>query len=326
MTTIACLSPFTEEWVHQVAGTTDVQVLLVPDPPALEVLPEVVPNADIVIGDQRHKYRLQRDTLALMRRCRLIQQPAVGFDVIDHRAAAEFGIPVANAAGFNAESVADWTIMGILNAVRQAVPNDREMRDGGWRRLVPRPRELGSLTVGIVGVGNIGRRVATRLAGFGPRIVYHDIAPRELPGCEPLSLDELLHCADVVTVHVPLDVDTRGLIGAEQLRRMRPGAILCNASRGPVVDEAALVEALESGQLSAAALDVFEVEPLSVDSPLRRMANVFLSPHAAGGSAQSQANLLEIVSKNIRRVLAGEQPVNVVNADGRGSAATRGRE
>jgi phosphoglycerate dehydrogenase-like enzyme len=313
METIACLSPFTDEQVRELAGTDAVTVLLVPDPPAPEAVREVVPEAGIVIADMRHKHRLDRDAIAAMRRCRLIQQPAVGFDVIDHRAAAEFGIPLANAAGFNADTVADWTLMGMLAVVRHGARADREMRAGGWRPPGLDARDMRALTVGIVGMGNIGRQVAARLAGFGPRILYHDVAARDLPGCEPVSFDELLERSDIVTLHVPLDVAAPALVGAAELRRMRPGAILCNASRGPIVDEAALVEALESGHLGGAALDVFEVEPLASDSPLRRMDNVFLSPHVAGGSEQARANLLEATAANVRRVLAGEPPVNVVN-------------
>ncbi|WP_219418455.1 2-hydroxyacid dehydrogenase [Pseudonocardia nigra] len=313
MDTIACLSPFTEHQVRELAGTDDVKVLLVPDPPAPEAVREVVSAADIVISDMRHKHRLDRDTIAAMRRCRLIQQPAVGFDVIDHRAAAEFGIPLANAAGFNADTVADWTLMGMLTVVRHGARADREMRAGGWRPADLRAQDMRALTVGIVGMGNIGRQVAARLAGFGSRILYSDVVERDLPGCERVSFERLLEISDIVTLHVPLDGASRALIGRAELARMRPGAILCNASRGPIVDEAALVEALESGHLGGAALDVFEVEPLAADSPLRRMDNVFLNPHIAGGSDQARVNLLDQTAANIRRVLAGEPPVNVVN-------------
>jgi phosphoglycerate dehydrogenase-like enzyme len=311
--TIACLSPFTEDQVRELAGTGDVTVLLVPDPPEPAAVREAVPAADIVISDMRHQHRLDRDTLAVMRRCRLIQQPAVGFDVIDHVAAAEFGIPVANAAGFNADAVADWTLMGMLTVVRHGARADREMRAGGWRPAGARARDMRALTVGIVGMGNVGRQVAARLAGFGSRVVFHDVVEREVPGCEQVAFDKLLELSDIVTLHVPLDGSTRGLIGRAELSRMRQGTILCNACRGPVVDEAALIEALTSGHLAGAALDVFEVEPLATDSPLRRMDNVFLSPHIAGGSEQARANLLEQTAANIRRVLAGERPVNVVN-------------
>jgi phosphoglycerate dehydrogenase-like enzyme len=203
--------------------------------------------------------------------------------------------------------------MGMLNVVRHGARLDREMRAGAWRPSWLHARDMRALTVGIVGMGNIGRQVAARVAGFGSRILYYDVVARDLPGCEPVTFDELLERSDIVTLHLPLDAGSKALIGAAELRRMRPGAILCNASRGPIVDEAALVDALESGHLGGAALDVFEVEPLSADSPLRRMENVFLSPHIAGGSEQARANLLEQTAANVRRALAGEKPVNVVN-------------
>ena len=311
--TIACLSPLTEPQVRELAGTEDVKVLVAPDPPAPQAVREIVAEADVVIADMSHRHRLDRETLAAMGRCRLIQQPAVGFDVIDHDAAAEFGIPLANAAGFNADTVADWTIMGMLNVVRHGARADRDMRAGAWRPAGLRARDMRALTVGIVGMGNIGQQVAARLVGFGSRILYYDPVARDLPGYEPVSLPELLERSDIVTLHLPLDAGSKALIGAAELRRMRQGAILCNASRGPIVDEAALIDSLESGHLGGAALDVFEIEPLPTDSPLRRMDNVFLSPHIAGGSEQARANLLEQTAANIRRVLAGEKPVNVVN-------------
>src|SRR5919106_4319847 len=164
--TIACLSPLTEHQVRELAGSEDVKVLVAPDPPAPQAGREIVAEADVVIADMSHRHRLDRETLAAMVRCRLIQQPAVGFDVIDYRAAAEFGIPVANAAGFNADTVADWTLMGMLNIVRHGARLDCEMRAGGWRPTGLRSRDMRALTVGIVGMGNIGRQVAARVAAF----------------------------------------------------------------------------------------------------------------------------------------------------------------
>lgn len=317
MTKIACLSPLSEELVRELVagegGTANLEVQLAPEPPTREAIRDLLADADLVISDGRHRHRLDRELLGAMRRCRLIQQPAVGFDVIDHRAAAEFGIPVANCAGYNRDSVADWVIMAILNLVRHGARGDRTMREGGWPAAAMEGRELGALTVGIVGLGNVGNAVATRLRAFGCRLLFHDVVPRSLPGAEPASLSDLLGRADVVTVHVPLDHETRPLLGAAELDRMRPGAILVNASRGPVVDEAALVQCLEAGHLGGAALDVFEHEPLAEDSPLRRLDNVFLSPHIGGNTADAKARSLEAVGTNLRRVLAGLEPFNVVN-------------
>jgi phosphoglycerate dehydrogenase-like enzyme len=311
---IASLSPYSEAVVRGLLPDgEDVQVALVPPAPAPDAVLDAVAGADLVLADKQHRHRLDRAVLAAMARCRVIQQPAVGFDAIDHRAAADVGIPVANAAGYNRDAVADWTVMAILNLVRGGSVADRGMRRGEWPHARMRGRELGALTVGIVGLGNVGNAVATRVRAFGSRVLFTDVVPRSLPGANGLPLDELLAASDVVTVHVPLDRDTRHLIGDDQLRRMRPGAILVNASRGPVVDEAALVRALDSGHLGGAGLDVFEVEPLAADSPLRALENVFMTPHTGGLTDEAEARLLEMCGANLRRVLAGLDPFNVVN-------------
>ena len=314
MATIACLSPWSEQQVRELAGSEEVRVLLAPDPPAPEAVREIVEDADVVIADGRHKHRLDRDTLGAMKRCRLIQQPAAGFDVIDHEAAAGFGIPVANGGGYNRDAVADWVIMGMLNLVRHGARRDRDMRLGEWAATRLEGRELGALTVGIVGMGNIGGAVAARLAAFGSPVLYADVVQRgRITGAQEVALTELLARCDIVTVHVPLNAATRHLIGVPELAAMRPGALLVSASRGPVVDEAALVAALQSGRLGGAALDVFETEPLPVSSPLRAMDNVFLSPHVGGGTREATARLREEVAINIRRVLSGQPPLHVVN-------------
>jgi D-3-phosphoglycerate dehydrogenase len=312
---IASLSPYAEDVVRGLLPPgNDAEIVLVPAPPAPDAVREAVREADLVLADKHHRHRLDRDTLAVMRRCQLIQQPAVGFDAIDHRAAADLGIPVANAAGYNRDSVADWTVLAILTLIRDAGRADRGMRQGDWLSgRLRRGRELGALTVGIVGLGNIGNAVASRLRAFGARLLFADTVPRSAPGATAAALDDLLSVSDVVTVHVPLDEDTRHLIGDAQLGRMKPGAILINASRGPVVDEAALVRALDSGHLGGAGLDVFEVEPLPADSPLRAFENVLLSPHAGAWTEEAEARLLDVCAANLRRVLAGQEPFNVVN-------------
>jgi D-3-phosphoglycerate dehydrogenase len=311
---VASLSPYSEEVVRGLfASAHDVEVRLVPPAPAPEAVREAVADADLVVGDKRHRHRLDRAALAAMTRCRLVQQPAVGFDAIDHRAAAELGIPVANAAGYNRDAVADWTVMAILNLVRLGAQGDRRMRAGEWPYQQLRGRELGAMTIGILGLGNVGNAVATRLRAFGCRLLFTDIVPRSAGGATAVPLEELLETSDVVCVHVPLDRDTRGLIGDAELRRMRPGSFLVNASRGPVLDEAALVRALDSGHLGGAGLDVFEVEPLAEDSPLRSFENVFLAPHSAAMTEEAEARVLEVTGANLRRVLDGLEPFNVVN-------------
>jgi phosphoglycerate dehydrogenase-like enzyme len=313
---LVVLSPLTAEFVNDriLEGAGGVDIVTVPEPPAPEAVRLALAGADLVLADGRHKHRIDREALRVMSRCRLIQQPAVGFDAIDHRSAADFGIPVANAAGYNRDAVADWVIMAILNLIRQGSWADREMRGPDpWPYGRISGRELGALTVGIVGLGNVGSSVATRLRAFGTRLLFTDVVPRSLPGVELVALNELLDRSDVVTVHVPLDHDTRGLIGSEAIARMKPGAILINASRGPVVDEAAVIQSLEQGRLGGAGLDVFDVEPLPATSPLRRFPNVFLSPHAGGLTTEARERVLQICGVNLRRVLEGQEPFNVVN-------------
>lgn len=318
MTTIACLSPYSEREVRELAGADAIEVQLAPDPPAPAAVREIVRYADVVIGDERHRHLLDRETLAAMGHCRLIQQPAAGFDAIDEQAAAEFGIPVANGGAYNRDTVADWVIMSMLNLVRHGARRDRDMHQGQWITVPLEGRELGALTVGILGMGNIGSAVAGRLRAFGSPLLFADVAPRsDVAGAQNVTVPELLRRSDIVTVHVPLGPGTRHLIGAGELAAMRPGALLVNASRGPVVDEAALVAALRFGHLGGAALDVFETEPLPAGSPLRAMDNVFLTPHVGGGTREAAGRLRQIVAANIRRVLAGQEPLHVVNGVGR---------
>jgi phosphoglycerate dehydrogenase-like enzyme len=311
---IVCLSPYSKEQVEGLfAGRHAVDVVTVPDPPAPESVLRECSIAELVIADKRHKHRLPREVLEHMRRCLLIQMPAVGFDVVDHRAAAELDIAVANSAGYNRDGVADWTVMAILNLVRLGSWGDRRLREGGWPKPEMLGHELAALTVGIVGLGNVGAALATRLLAFGPRVVYADIVERSFAGVVRVPFVDLLEVADVVCVHVPLDQTTHHMIDAAALERMRKGAFLVNASRGPVVDEKALIAALESGHLGGAGLDVFELEPTPADNPLRRMENVFFSPHMAGFTVEAEARALEMVRDNLTRVLDGEEPINVVN-------------
>ncbi len=311
---IVCLSPYSKKQVEDLlAGHHDVEVVTVPDPPAPDAVLRECSLAELVIADKRHAHRLPREVLQQMTRCLLIQMPAVGYDVIDDRAAAEFGIAVANAAGYNRDAVADWTVMAILNLIRRGSWGDRQLRDGGWPKPEMMGRELGALTVGIVGLGNVGSALATRLLAFGSRVLYADVVDKSFAGVERVSLEDLLELADVVSVHVPLNEETHHLIEAEALSRMPKGAYLINASRGPVVDEKALVAALESGHLGGAGLDVFEIEPAPTNNPLRPMENVFLSPHIGGATLEAEARVLEVVRDNLVRVLDGEEPANVVN-------------
>src|SRR5216684_2573899 len=257
---VACLSPYDEGTVRAMfQGRHQVDVVLVPPPPAQPAVLAACAGADLVIGDQRHKHRVDRAVLERMRGCKLVQMPSVGFDTVDHRAAAELGIPVANAAGYNKDAVADWTVMAMIALLRHSFHGDRAMRAGRWRPDDPVRKEmLGAVTVGIIGLGNVGSSVARRLTAFGTRILFTDVVARDFAGAERVALDTLLKESDLICIHTPLDVNTGALIGAAELAKMKRGAFLINAARGAIVDEKALIEALDSGRLAGAGLDVYE--------------------------------------------------------------------
>lgn len=309
-----CLSPWPETLVAGFfSNHEDISVWTVPADATREEVIAALRNADLVIGDKTHKHVIDMDALKVMPSCRLIHQPAVGFDTIDHEAAAALAIPVANSAGFNSDAVADWTVMAILTLVRYAARADRVMHNSGWPNSVGAGRELNALKVGIIGFGNAGSRVAKRLAAFGCNVVFTDAVVRNAVDASFLSLDDLLRSADVVTIHTALNADSKGLMNRDRIALMPRGSWLINAARGSVVVESDLIDALRSGHLAGAALDVFRSEPLADESPLRDMENVFLSPHVAGLSVEGEQRLIDATGANLRRVLNGEKPINVVN-------------
>lgn len=236
---------------------------------------------------------------------RVIARTGVGFDTIDVATATELDIQVVTTPGLNEHAVADHALALILGWLRMVPHLDADVRAGGWSRSGPHlPRQLAGSTVGVVGYGGIGRQVAKRLAGFDCEVLVHDpvLAPDD--PVRSIALDELLARSDIVTLHCPLLPETRGMIGREALALMRPDALLVNTSRGPVVDEAALVEALRSRHLGGAALDVFEHEP-PVGSPLLSMPNVVVSPHNAGLSTVSAFDMSRACAAAVLTVLAG---------------------
>ena len=258
-----------------------------------------------------------RDTLSGLPHLRVIARVGVGTDSIDVEAATESGVRVTITPGANEEVVADHTLALMLSVIRRVAEHDASVRAGRWDRVGPlTPGQLHGRTVGIVGYGTIGRAVAARLDGFGVGILLHDpFIPASTPASTPaalVGLDELLTRSDLVTLHVPLDPSTRGLIGARELALLPAGAILVNAARGGVLDEVALTEALSSGHLRGAGLDVFDEEP-PVESPLLTFPQVVLSPHIAGLSHGSIAEMTRRACESVAAVAHGAVPVNSVN-------------
>jgi D-3-phosphoglycerate dehydrogenase len=249
---------------------------------------------------------------------RVISRLGVGYDAIDVDAATSRGIVVCTTPGANHHSVADLAVGLMLTCLRQIVAAAESVRAGNW--AVPRMGvEVRACTVGVIGTGLIGREVIKRLAGFEPRILAYDVVQTpemaERYGVEYVSLDELLRQSDVITLHAPLLPETRGLIGADALGKMKETAYVVNTARGPLVDEAAMARALHAGHIAGAALDVFDREPLPSASPLRRAPNVILTPHMAGVTAQSRVAMAAMAVENVARVLRGERPVSCVNPE-----------
>lgn len=244
---------------------------------------------------------------------KVIARTGVGTDAIDLPAATRAGVAVTTTRGANEATVADHTVALMLAAVRQVVQNDRQVREGKWNRTGPHCGwDMHSKTVGLVGLGAIGREVVRRLCGFDVSIVGCDPLVKEIEGVEMMSLRELLATADIVSLNLPLTTATAKLIGAEQFALMKPGAILVNTSRGGLVDEESLVAALTSGNLRAAALDVFVNEPPR-ESPLLELPNVVLSPHVGGLSAESVRAMAKRAADNVLTILDGCATGDVVN-------------
>ena len=244
---------------------------------------------------------------------RVLARVGVGVDSIDLEAASASGVVVTVTPGANDEVVADHTLALMLAALRGLVDADASVKRGEWNRGADKiGAELHGSTVGILGLGSIGQAVARRLQGFDCNVLAFDVELRRVPGVELVSFENLLERAEILTIHVPLLDSTRNLIGAPELARLRPGAILVNAARGGIVDEQALFDALRAGRLRAAALDVFEAEP-PVGSPLLRLPNVVVSPHVASFGDRSIARMLSLAAESVVEVLAGREPPCVVN-------------
>lgn len=264
-----------------------------------------------------HPAEIAEDLLREAKRLRLVQLLTAGYDKIDLRLTGQLGIPVATNGGANAWAVAEHTVALLLTLYKRLVHCDRAVREGRWRQPVSgfNTFEVAGKTVGLIGAGNIGRKVARRLAAFEARIIYYDVVPapdieKEL-GARRVSLEELLREADIITLHLPLIRETRGLIGRRELAMMKSTAVLLNTSRGAVVDEEALIEALREKRIAGAGLDVFHKEPISPDNPLLGLENVVLSPHTAGHAYEGWFRRSRFAWENIQRVAAGQPPLSL---------------
>jgi len=280
------------------------------------VLAAVVADADVVITQFAP---VNAAVVGAMTKARAIVRYGIGYDNVDVEAARARAIPVCNIPDYCIDEVADHTLAMILALTRQIVPHDRKVHGGAWGLASPVDafRTLASTTCGVVGFGRIGRGVVRRLVAFGGRVLVADpVAPAaeiERAGAEPATLERLLAESDLVTLHCPSLPATRGMIGREALARVKPGMILVNLSRGDLVDPDALVAALDSGVVAAAALDVFTPEPIPAGHPILGRPNVLLAPHIASVSPAAVHRLRTTAAELALASLEGRPISSIVN-------------
>jgi D-3-phosphoglycerate dehydrogenase / 2-oxoglutarate reductase len=254
-----------------------------------------------ICGDDRYTRRV----MAAAPRLKVISKWGTGTDSIDRAAADDFGIRIGNTPNAFTVPVADSVFAYMLSFARQTPWMDQHMKAGRWEKIPG--KTLSECTVGIVGLGNIGQAVAKRAIAFGMRVLATELRVIEaIPGVERVPLKDLLTQSDYVTLHTDLNPTSHHLIGRKQLKLMKPSAVLINTSRGPVVDELALVEALQNGTIGGAGLDVFEVEPLPHDSPLMTMSNVLMGPHNSNSSPVAWERVHQ---NSVRNLMAGLREV-----------------
>ena len=266
--------------------------------------------------------RIDANLINAATRLRVISNCAVGYDNIDVPAATARGVMVCNTPGVLTETTADLAWALIMSAGRRIVEADRYLRAGKWKSWSPQlmlGQDIHAATIGIIGFGRIGQAVARRAKGFGMEVLYTDsvrqLEAEQTIGAEFAALGDLLRGSDFVSIHTPLAPETRHLIGARELRLMKPTAVLVNTARGPIVDEAALAEALRERRIFAAGLDVFESEPLPQESPLVGLENVVLLPHMGSASVATRGRMARMAAENLVAGLSGQRPAYLVNEE-----------
>ena len=264
--------------------------------------------------------RIDTELMGAAPRLRVVSNMAVGYDNIDVAEATRRAILVTNTPGILTDTTADFAFALLMAAARRVVEADRYTRQGRWKTWGPQVllgQDVYGACLGIVGLGGVGLAVARRARGFGMRILYHDHRrrPREERRYDLIyaELDQLLREADFVSLHVPLTNETRHLIGERELSLMKPTAILVNTARGPVVDQRALYRFLKERRITAAALDVAEVEPIPMDDLLLTLDNVIIAPHIGSASVVTRTRMASVAADNLLAALRGEEPPNCVN-------------
>jgi glyoxylate reductase len=260
------------------------------------------------------------ELMASANNLKVISNMAVGFDNIDVEAATKLGIVVTNTPGVLTETTADLTFALLMATARRLGYSERRLRDGLWETWKPMEftgQDIYGATLGLVGMGRIGAAVARRALGFNMRVIYTDAFRKpEVESalfCEYKEFDEVLQEADFISLHTPLLPETRHLISDREFKLMKPTAILVNTSRGPVIDPEALEKALRDGEIWAAGLDVFEVEPISSDNPLIKLDNIVTLPHVGSASIRTRIRMAQLTANNLVAVLNGKEALTPVN-------------
>ena len=289
-------------------------------PPAREVLLREVTQVDGLLSLLTD--RIDGEVMDAAPRLRVVSNFAVGFDNIDIPAATQRRIVVTNTQEVLTETVADFAFCLMLAAARRLVEGDRYARDGKWKTWEPlllAGQDMYRATLGLIGLGRIGSAVARRAKGFEMRVMYYDPFRREdleqSLQIEYRPFTDVLRQADFISVHVPLSEQTRHLIGRDQFSMMKPTAVFVNTSRGPVVDQQALAEALAARRIFAAGIDVFEREPVPTDDPLLAQGNAIVAPHIASASIPTRIRMATLAAENLVAVLQGKRPPNPVNPE-----------
>ena len=273
---------------------------------------EAVKDADFIMA---FRAKLTERILRSAKKARLVQILSAGYDSINLKLLRELGIPCANNGGANSRAVADHAVLAMLSLYRRLMAADRAVREGRWSAAIDGMNtfEMANKVVGVLGFGNIGQKVAQRVQAFDAIVQYYDKFPlspereRELK-VRRVSLEELFRTSDIISCHAPLTADTRHVVNRERLSMMKPTAVIINTSRGPVVDEVALADALQQKRIAGAGLDVFEKEPVDPGNPLLRLDNVVVTPHSAGTTWDTWFRRAEFAYQNMKRVWEGEPP------------------
>ena len=265
-------------------------------------------------------FRISRSVIAGLEKCIVIGVGSVGVDMVDVEAATDAGIVVTNVPDVFIEEVADHTMALLLAGARRMREMDSMVRRGDWfqgRPLLNDVPRLWGQTLGLISFGNVARAVARRAKPFGMHVIAYDPYVSELKmtgeSVEPVGFGELLERSDYLSMHTPLNDETRHMLSGPQFAEMKPTAVVVNAGRGPTIDEAALIEALQSGQIAAAALDVLEREPPAEDNPLLGMDNVVLTPHVASATTRMRPVTRRRVGREVSLALSGRWPMSCVN-------------